>query len=389
MVIFTELQMQGNKHVHVNTGLLEIVINTFRNQEVNVYCDDVHKDNLLKKHASALNLKFNIFPYTGDKELRKIHLIYKIFRECTLAYKIFRRAKKENAEVIIFASGFPFTALFLNFLAKFFNKKIIVCMHGDLGVLSLKSKKFTIRVFRSVVKRFFLKRHKETFVLLYGQSIKDRLFKLFPHFYSNNIIVIDHPYQYDNLKGGDINKGRITVANIGTGIMNKNSHLLYELAQSLHTLISSNRLKLLQIGNVSKEVLSYSNKYVSILNNNQFLPSDMYENAIKKSDYFVYFFKSDSIYDLCPSGTFFDALKYQKPIIALHNPFFDYYFEMLGNIGYLCNNVSEMHDIIDNIVNDFDEDIYNNQIENLNRAQQTLSTENISKSFMSQFKLLR
>jgi hypothetical protein len=169
--------------------------------------------------------------------------------------------------------------------------------------------------------------------------------------------------------------------------MNKNSHLLYQLAEMQNYNIASNRVKFIQVGNVSPEVLSYSNIYVNILNNNEFIPFAVFEENIKQSDYFIYFFKENTLYDLCPSGTFFDAIKYRKPIISLRNPFFDYYFRRLGNIGDLCDSVEEMSTIIDGILLD-DGVLYQEQLAALNKACEILSIENIRKSFLEQYKEL-
>ena len=390
MIIFSELQMQGNKHVHVNSGLLKIIIESFGEQEVNVFCDDKHKNELLKYVTIKGNIHFSTFVYAGEKELRKSASLSKFLRESILAFKIFKIAKKKNCELIVFASAFPFTALSLSFFSKIFCQKIIICLHGDIGVLSLKRNKPTTVFFRLVIKMFFKTRGLNTIALFYGKPIENKFFEMFPQFEKRNIISIDHPYNYDSNKNEFEDRifSGITIANIGVGIMNKNSHLLYKLALLQRNNIINKKNKFIQIGNVSPEVLSYSNEYVEVVNNNTFISFDVFEKNIKKADYFVYFFTEDSIYDLCPSGTFFDALKYQKPIISLHNPFFDFYFEKLGNIGYLCDSVEEMSDIINEIVLGGNEE-YFEKVKALALATQVLSISNIQKSFIKQYNTIK
>lgn len=386
MIIFAELQMQGDKHVHVNSGLLNIVKTSFDKQEVFVFCDNIHKDKLLKYVVYSELLRFSTFVYTGVKELKKRSSLSKTLRESFLAYKIFRTAKKNKAELIVFASAFPFTALSLNLFSKIFKQRIIVCLHGDLGVLSLKRNKPTTVIFRSAIKCFFKYRGLKTIVLFYGKSIEEGLFKMFLDYKKKNVISIDHPYNYDRQSNYDEPSldNKVTVANIGTGLMNKNSQLLYRLTELQKNNIINNKIKFIQIGNVSKEVLSYSNKYVEILNNNEFIPFEIFEENIKKADYFIYFFTNNSVYDLCPSGTFFDAIKYRKPIISLHNPFFDYYFKKLGNIGYLCDSIEEMDQIINSILEGKD-NAYAEQINALTSATALLSIDKIQNSFLEQY----
>lgn len=386
MIIFSELQMQGDKHVHVNSGLLNILISSFENQNIDVFCDIKHKYELLKYVKSNKLLNFKTFEYTGGKELRKSATLAKTFRESLLAYKVFRDAKKSRAEVIVFASAFPFTAIAINFFSWFFNQRTIVGLHGDIGVLKLNKNKITTIVYKYVVKLFFSTRSSNVIALFYGKTIEEELFKMFPRFKRKNVISIDHPYNYETeLLVNSLDKSNtVIIANIGTGLMNKNSHLLYQLAEMQKYNIENKKVSFIQVGNVSPEVLSYSNDYVNILNNNEFIPFDVFEKNIMQADYFIYFFKNDSLYDLCPSGTFFDALKYKKPIISLKNPFFEYYFKRLGNIGYLLNSVEEMNEIIDVIIKKKNNN-YQDQIDAITEATKLLSIDNIQKSFLNQY----
>ncbi len=389
MIIFAELQMQGDKHVHVNSGLLNIIVSTFNNQDVVVFSDSKHKYELLKYVKCNKGLKFITFQYTGLKELRKSATIAKVIRESYLACKIFLAAKKNKSEVVIFASAFPFTALVLNFFSWLFNQRTIIAFHGDIGVLNLKRNKITTIIFKYVIKLFFRTRQDNLFALFYGKTIAEELFRAFPSFNSRNIITIDHPYNYDSkLVIDDSGKDNsIVIANIGTGLMNKNSHLLYQLAEVQKHNIDGNKVKFIQVGNVSEDVMSFSNEYVDILNSNEFIPFDVFERNLMKADYFIYFFKKSSYYDFCPSGTFFDAIKYRKPIISLRNPFFEYYFNELGNIGYLCNTVEEMNELINQILLQSD-DLYNEQVLALTEAVEKLSIQNIQRSFHEQFSTL-
>jgi hypothetical protein len=378
--------MQGNKHVHVNSGLLNIIIATFNNQNINVFCDSKHKAELLKYVKNDKQLTFRTFEYTGVKELRKSATLTKTFRESLLAFKIFKDAKKKKIEVIVFASAFPFTAIILNFFSWIFNQRIIVGLHGDIGVLKLIKYKITTIVYKYVVKLYFKTRSSNVIALFYGKSIEEELFKMFPSFKRKNIISIDHPYNYETelLRSSFDKSNTLIIANIGTGLINKNSHLLYQLAELQQNNVDQEKVKFIQVGNVSLDVMKYSNDYVNILNNNEFIPFDVFEENIQKADYFIYFFKPNSLYDLCPSGTFFDAIKYKKPILALKNPFFDYYFKKLGNIGFLCESFEELNQKISDIIQNGNSDFFQ-QIELLTKAQITLKLEAISESFIEQY----
>ena len=384
MLLFAELQMQGNKHVNVNSGLLNIISNSFPKEPIRIVCDKFHFHEISKYIKKNNQLQPQLFNYTGTKELKKIFTLNKVIRECVLIIRIFHYAKANNVKVLFFASIFPFTSIFLNLIAYIYNKKIIIALHGDLGVLKLKSHKITTILFRNSI-RFFLKhRCKNIRLLFYGETIVNELSKLNRNFTKDNDIYIDHPYNYSfNIKNVN-NNSKIVISNIGVGILNKNSQYIFKIAKIFENEISSKKIEFKQIGNISKEVLFFKNDFVQIINNNRFLPYDIFKENVLISDYFIYFFVNDSLYDLCPSGTFFDAIKYEKPIIAFKTSYFEYYFNKLGNIGYLCEDLSEMESVIKNIFT-LHRSNYDKQVENLKNAKNILSIDEISKTFYDQY----
>ena len=73
-----------------------------------------------------------------------------------------------------------------------------------------------------------------------------------------------------------------------------------------------------------------------------------FETHIKGLDYILYLYPTDS-YKFTASGAIMDALKMHKPILSLHNDFFD---QLIGNhpIGYMGNAVEDLEQIIRQIV---------------------------------------
>jgi hypothetical protein len=289
-----------------------------------------------------------------------------------------------NSKCVIFASVFPFTGVFLNLASFIFKQKTLVALHGDIGVLKIKRKKPTTYLLKSSIKHFFKYRSKHIRLVIYGETIAEELTQLNKKYIRKNDIIIDHPCNFDTILEKESNSSKIVISNIGVGIINKNSQNIFELANTLSTEITNNKLEFKQIGNISKEVLKYQNQYVTILNNNRFLPFEIFKKNIINSNYFIFFFKKNSLYDLCPSGTFFDAIKYEKPIIAFKTSYFEYYFKKLGNIGYLCNDLNEMESVIKKILKSNTNE-YSVQVANLKKAKELLSQKNILQSFYYQY----
>jgi hypothetical protein len=57
-------------------------------------------------------------------------------------------------------------------------------------------------------------------------------------------------------------------------------------------------------------------------------------------------------YSLTASATFLDSLSFLKPGVFLRCPYIEHYLNILGDVGYLCNDADEMARVISSIVND-------------------------------------
>lgn len=381
MIVVVEPQMQGNKHVQINSSMLKILCREY-NEDIKVYCDTYHKESVevfLTSHERE-KIQFSTFTFNEDAELKKIAIIQKVIREINLFIKVFKENK--NPRFLIFTSMFPFSGVCFNLISKFSNSKKIICLHGEIGVLSKKGFKLTTYIYKIIISFFLLSLNKKTILLFYGKTIEENLRKKIKRIRRINTISIDHPYNYNYKIDDKKAVEKITIANIGTGLISKNSQYIYKLATLQKDNILCGKIELIQVGNVSSQVKEFSNDLVKNVCDSGFMPFDVYESYLKDADFFIYFFKDNSYYDLCPSGTFFDAIRYKKPILSLRNSFFQYYFDKFGDIGYLADSVSELNTIVNNILeNNCD---YEEMIGNLEKAEIQLSLDKIGHNFSQQ-----
>ena len=130
------------------------------------------------------------------------------------------------------------------------------------------------------------------------------------------------------------------------------------------------------IGNTSDHVEELKKKNIILRGKDNYLDRKDFENLISKIDYALYFYSSNK-YKLTASGAIFDAINARKPIIALENDYFIYLFKKYGTIGYLCKNIDEMAEVINNIRKEkktiFNFDNYINQ----------LSIDSFTKNFLN------
>ncbi len=74
---------------------------------------------------------------------------------------------------------------------------------------------------------------------------------------------------------------------------------------------------------------------------------------------------SPKIYNFGASTSFLDALSYVKPGIYLRNPYIEYCFGKMGDIGYLCDSYQEMRSVMLSILKEFPLVRYKRQCENI------------------------
>lgn len=86
-------------------------------------------------------------------------------------------------------------------------------------------------------------------------------------------------------------------------------------------------------------------------------------------------------YRLVASASLLDALSYVKPGIYLRNPYIEYYFERLGDIGYLCDSYEEMRCVLSSVLKAFPLARYRQQVENILRGRHIFEPSVVASQF--------
>ena len=72
------------------------------------------------------------------------------------------------------------------------------------------------------------------------------------------------------------------------------------------------------------------------------------------------------------------SMSYIKPGIYLRNPYIAYYFNLFGDIGYLCDDYEHLKETILSIINDFPTSRYLNQRSHIKKARKLFNPSTIS-----------
>ena len=162
----------------------------------------------------------------------------------------------------------------------------------------------------------------------------------------------------------------------------KGIDLFFKLAQEVQNEIQNS--KFIVIGHILEG--SY------IKNNSTYIPSpklplkqEKYDEYIKDIDYAIFLYKENN-YKLTASATLFDAFSHLKPIIGLRNPYLEYYFEKMGDIGYLCDSYEEIKKLIIDIINQQPNERYMNQQKNILEGRNQFRLDKLAKKIRDEWK---
>lgn len=234
-----------------------------------------------------------------------------------------------------------------------------------------------------LISKFIFKRNDNLRYVVFSDTIFNAIRFLFKGT-TNKAIIIDQPYVFDN-NGQSLSKvvndKPLRLAVIGRGDKAKNIDSLFLLVKKLEPLIKDGFLTFSVIGKMYTKIPEDCHNLIEYNYNGY--NNDEFNKRIIKIDFSLIFADKDD-YRAIPSGSFFDSLKWDKPVISLNNDFVNGYFRKYNNLGYICNNEEEMINVIKYITqNDFTIE-YKQFINNISLAKDKMSIENISKNFQYQ-----
>lgn len=156
-------------------------------------------------------------------------------------------------------------------------------------------------------------------------------------------IVIEHPYDFSApTKSPSLEPRLLVIGCIGGANIQKGTHLLFGLAESFRDEVARCRIQFRIIGKIDPALRPLANELVQLPRHGEFVIREEYDRAISELDAVLFFFPADT-YQLTASGSLFDAIRHNKPIIALQNPYFSYIQSLVpGDAFTLVQSLEEM-----------------------------------------------
>jgi hypothetical protein len=380
MIVVGELSMTGNAHVEFNAAFLQVL--PFNDSKKITFYSEKKHANAVQQKLNEVDLLINYKPFyapsvKGNAISRAIAIVLKEVIAVYVLLQILNFSKKHKAAHVYITSALPFTHWILKtFLLKWYRGiHLFLVIHGELEHITHKPNAY----YQLLLKALDINLPNFKYITL-ADICKTNItnyFKLNP----NHFIAIDHPYIYQSNKNKNKSlEKHLLLATVGVHNAGfKNAHLIFDVASSL----SLSNMKFKTIGMFEPDMMDFVNDNVDYsLSTDDMIPNDIFEQELSRVSYILMFYPHDA-YQFMPSGVFFDAIKLEKPIIAIRNSFFEYYFNQLGNIGFLVDSLDEMKMLIGKL--DRGEiNCYEEQLNNLHQAKEKLSIANIKKQLSEQ-----
>lgn len=372
----------GTEHVFFNSSIVKIISNNYPKYDLCFWGEKEHC-RLVKEELSEMpSIIFHNLPIIDHSKLKIF--ISDLWSSIILVCILFKSAKNDK---IILLNRLPITLLIYNVFNIFLKRSTMSVLHGELeSIVNSNVRGMTKYYYELFLMSYAISNSLISYLVL-GESIRQNIRNL--NFGKGRLITIDHPYDYGNYEPINcINFQSLKIGIIGAAMLRKNSQLIFDLAFQTHQKSNNKKVEFVVIGMMDKQVEAFDNGEVVANFVNRRLSKEDYLEAIQTLDYSLLFYDKNINIALA-SGSFFDCIKFLKPIISLSgNPFVDYYFERFGNIGYKFHTIEEMSSFISDIVDDhcFKKE-YQVQLKNLRRARKELSIDKISEQLEKQMRL--
>jgi len=337
MIYVIEPQCKGYEHLENNVIFVDLIRSIFPGKEIAFYAYQSHAE-LVNLRLGELNCVKNIESlnncgdiYSSKDLIQCLHAEFK--------------PRKDFIEKVIFLSIGSEQAFYVNRILGKHGYRTYLFMHYMVSEIASRPS-YRPNMFVKWIYFTLAFNSKNVEHIVFSHMIADRLNRyllgrhkvkasLLPYDMTNNLkledIDLSHykrdPFVFVFPGEGRIEKGVREFIDIGRQYSN-NSNVQF---------IVSGRVK------IDPEYCH--NSGVDCIFSDQLISETEYRKRLEKANYFVLLHEPE-IYKYISSGVLLEAVKSEKPIIAIRNPAFEEFFSMYGDIGYLAESALEVSDII-------------------------------------------
>lgn len=344
-ILYLDTYSTNNTHEMFNASSLKMIANIYDNVEYRAAKSSKQNVSRLLKGLPP-NIHYNpiFLPNWGTKSIGR--LCMQIVATITNIYYILT-CKEIN---IIINYNTAISLYPINWAAKVVNKKILVICHGEMQDLEIKRP--TSLIFKksmTLFSRSNIKIAKGLYFGVLGESILKNVENIVSKQIKEKLISFNHTAIFDSYPLlPKIKNKKLTIGMTGNIRESKGLTSFLNIAKHFK---ENPYIEFRVIGylSCSREYIEKANVIIPKGVGSSFLSREEMYNQIQQLDYAIYLFPKDG-YKYTASGSVFDAIDCERPIISLHNDYIDHLFKLCGDFGYLANDTNEMIQIIEQII---------------------------------------
>jgi hypothetical protein len=370
IIILCEIFCVGFEHIPFNSAFLLSLLHTYPDSRILFVAESKHSQ-LVKKFLISQDQKYlSRIKYMSIKiPPRKCNKWQRMILEGALLVQILFFSRKFKIKFFAFCSATESLLLNLIILKKMriISKQLYVVLHSILDELRIKRKSKIWNYFIQLP--YLLQNYQKNdlkYVIL-GQSIFDALCERVSINNKNSWICINLPCIWENQSSEW--KSKLNPIFFGyLGVVKDGFSEYLSLASMMKRKYQNNIEFILNGFNpqTNKNIKNDSNLTTCVTNleNNSPIEREVFLENAKKITYIIGCYDKEH-YALTASATFLDSLSLLIPGIYKRNRFVEYYFDKLGDIGYLYDDYEELVKIVEMIMSSFPVDRYNLQVSNI------------------------
>lgn len=396
MVYIVEAFVEDYLHVLANVNLIKIFKNVYPEEHFVFIAPEKHNQKVQKYFSKDLRkIKFESLNNLNDSPRSvydRLSLFFsRIRRDYKVLTSVFKRCKP--GDVVVITHIHFFSLVLFKLIKKIYPDTItFLVIHGDVEFVyyPLTKDQKAVGFFHKLMFRIKAENFYYLFLTPISKSILIESGKTTPE-ETLATELPTFPLEDKLISTAILGSNEIRIGHIGSAGVRKNVHLFYELAFILKDRINNGSLVLSNVGVLENTIAPYLNPLIiNFVGDqiNQPLSREKYDDEISNLHYSIFFYgKNDFI--LRSSAAFFDAIYYEKPIIALRNTFFEDVFNREGDIGYLCDDIGQMEVLIKDLI--VQKEKYNQkymfQVGNIKKYKSSLNIADISLALKKEIEL--
>jgi len=393
MIYIAERHVEDYLHVLANVNTVRIFRKAFPNEKICFISARAHNIKVRSFFAEDTDPLTEFVAFANRRPVKNI-----VFRALSLTKRaiddmfFFKRlfARSSSADVLVVSHIYPHSLMLFNLLKKFYPSRVVLMLlHGEVEYTLFAHSKAQKLIGTMYKVSFKLTPRRLNYIFL--TKAAERIIANAGFKAGANPVFIELPTMVTDkamAKADDGLRLPIKIGHIGSAGKRKNVDQLYMLADKVKDVISINQVQLSVVGVLEASIKPYLTPLVvNVVNDqiNQPIDRDIYDQEVSQLDYAIFFYGLNDFL-LRSSAAFFDAVLYEKPIIAFRSRFFTALFETHGAMGYLCDNLDAMQVLIHKLVSESVEtsgqlSIFKN---NIKAYKSTLHTNNIAADLKKQ-----